>query len=152
MPDSALAAALVRRSLTTASSLAQAYLETVMLSTVRITRTTGKPGFDRSTGQPTAASTDVIYEGKAHVYDVTGGAAYELGEEQQTASQTYVAIPLSAARPQVKDEVAVLDDPNDPELIDRHFKVDDVRVGGLIPGSRRMAVTGIEPAPNTVAP
>lgn len=151
MPDSALVAALVARSARVAAPLVQARTEAEMLDAVTITRTTGKPGFDRATGKPTAAATQTVYSGKAHVWQVTGGTSYELGEEPTGAASTYIAIPLGAALPQRLDEVSI-NVSMDPQIIGRRFTVDSVSVGGLIPASRRLEVTGIEPGPNTVAP
>lgn len=145
-------AALTKRSVDYAIPIAQATTEANMRSRVHITRTTESSGaFDRTTGRPAAPSSTDIYEGPARIFKVTGGGAYELGEEQQFPSQTYVAIPMSAPRPQIKDEITVLED-DDDELVDRRFKIDDVEVGGMVPAERRMAVSGLEPAPNTVTP
>lgn len=150
MASASLMAAVTRRTVTYGLPLAQAYAEANMRDAVRITRTTGERTFDRGTGRPAQAARVTVYEGPAHIYEVSGGGAYELGEEQQTSANTMVSIPLGAAPvPVVRDDIEVLESAADPGLVGRHFRVDDVSVGGVLPAARRLSVTGVEPGPNS---
>lgn len=139
----------VSRSVSMATTIAQQLSQVNMLAEVAITRPTGKPGFDRATGQQVLAALKNVYTGNARVYSDDSQSSYDLGEEQQVIGQTYVSIPISAARPLIGDDVEILDHP-DSEMVSRHFKVVGVSSGGLIPAVRRLTVTGIEPQPGQI--
>lgn len=141
-----LLTSLVRRSVAIAAPMAQAYAEGNMDVGVKITRVTARV-FNRDTGQMSDGAPITVYEGLGRMYTDSGGQTYNLGEEQQFYSSSYVSIPVSAPRPQINDDVQITSH-RDPELVGRHYRITGVDAGGLMPAAHRCAITGAEPAPN----
>lgn len=93
-----------------------------------------------------------VYEGIARCYNVTGPVTYQLGEEVQYFSSSYISIPLVATsgkvtEPMVDDVVSVLKH-SDPLVVNKQFRVMDVESGGQFGPVRRMQVTGAQPSQN----
>lgn len=135
-------AGLVKRTTNLAVVRAQAYAEANMTAKVRVSRPIAAV-FSRQTGQLVEAPDAVVYEGPARVYGVQGPATYAIGEEPTYFSSSYVSIPLRSELPRVDDVVQVLEH-DDPLLVGRHFRVQDVESGGQLPVVRRLSVTGIQ--------
>ena len=137
-------AAMTRKAMSRARTLAQAQVEANMIAHVKISRSTDLH-FDRATGELVANTDDLVWDGVATINMVQGPVTYNLGDEPQFFSSTYVHIPMRAAVPRVDDIVEVVDDP-DPALIGRLFRIQDVEAGGQIPTSRKLQVVGIQPS------
>lgn len=136
-------AALVRRSTVFARPFAQEYAEGNMIATVRVTRPS-VPVFDRTTGGLASMGAEtVVHEGPGRVYNVSGPAQYNLGDEPQYFSNTFISIPIGATKPRIDDVVEVLAHP-DPNIVGRSFRVQDVEAGGQLPVVHRMQVVGIQ--------
>lgn len=92
-----------------------------------------------------------VYEGKARFPNVTGPVTYQLGEEPQYFSSTYVSVPVldpvsgQPVLPMVDDVVSVTAHP-DQLMVGRKFRVMDVETGGQFGPVRRMQLTGIQPS------
>lgn len=152
--------AVTRRSTKMARQFAETYAEGNMTALVKIERGGDADGvWDPVQNEVTHGEPDLIWgpglvfggkpvadAGIARIYPVTGPITMALGDEPQHFQSTQISIPLRAPNlPQVGDIVTVLAH-DDPKLVDRSFKVDDVERGGQLPHVHRMQVSGIEPS------
>lgn len=125
------------------SRYVQRYAEYNMTAGVRIMRMTDVL-FGSDTGVVEAQESELVYEGPARVYTISGPSTYNLGEEPQYFSGSYVTVPITADPvPMVDDVVEVLTH-LDPAVVGRRFRVMDVESGGQYPGYRRLQVTGVQ--------
>lgn len=134
------------------------YAESNMRDSVRVTRP-GAPVLDIVAGSLTAGNAAIVYEGPGRIYGVGGPVDYQLGDEPQHFSSTYVSIPVrdsddvtTFGTPQVEDVVEVLACPGDPEMVGRHFQVQDVEAAGQWTAVRRLQLVGIQDAPQNPPP
>lgn len=121
------------------------YAESNMHYRVRITRM-NDPVLDQDSGTLTASPEEEIYRGQARIYTVSGPVQYELGDEAQFFSTSYVSIPMEDdwPDPHRDDVVEVIEAIDDPSLLGRKFKVTDVESGGQLAARRRMSVVGLQ--------
>ena len=119
-----------------------------MIHTVRVARMSD-PERDLGDGfivNPIEAS--LLYEGKGHVYQVSGPSVMNIGDETSYFSSSYISTPLKDGNgdeivTQVNDLIEVLDHP-DELVVGRVFRVQDVDAGGLFPVARRHMVSGAQ--------
>lgn len=92
-----------------------------------------------------------VYEGIARFYNVSGPVTYQLGEEPQYFSSSYVSIPVidpatgQPTEPMIDDVVTALEHP-DPLMVNKLFRVMDVESGGQFGPVRRLQLTGVQPS------
>jgi hypothetical protein len=92
-----------------------------------------------------------VYTGKARFYNVTGPVTYQLGEEPQYFSSSYVSVPILdpdsglSVLPMIDDVVTALSHP-DPLMVNKQFRVQDVESGGMFGPVRRLQLTGVQPS------
>jgi len=98
---------LIARSLNLAQPFAQATVEAEMTSQVRIRRPLDNV-YDRTAKTFTNPDDPIIYEGKAHFSDVTGGQTYSASGEIIPTTIATMQIPLSADRIFYGDTVELL--------------------------------------------
>lgn len=135
----------VQRSSRFATKIARDYAEANMVARVRVTRPAQMPVFNPQTGELGMPPEETIWLGAARVASVAGPVQFNLGDEPQFFSSTFISIPMRAKKPRVDDVVEVLRHP-DPNMIDRMFRVQDVEGGGHMPVVFRMQVVGIQPS------
>jgi hypothetical protein len=92
-----------------------------------------------------------IYEGPMRCYNITGPVTYQLGEEAQYFSSSYISVPMlhpmtgQIVAPMIDDIITVTMHP-DALVINKLFRVMDVESGGQFNPVRRMQVTGVQPS------
>jgi hypothetical protein len=138
---------LIARSLNLAQPFAQATVEAEMTSQVRIRRPLDNV-YDRTAKTFTNPDDPIIYEGKAHFSDVTGGQTYSASGEIIPTTIATMQIPLSADRIFYGDTVELLVN-TIPAAQGVHFRVTGVDVGGAIPAQQSLTVEGQAPSEAT---
>jgi hypothetical protein len=103
------------------------------------------PSLDKQTLRSTAGGREVIYEGPCRIWEVTGGATFNVAEEEYSLQNTNLSIPWDADPvPITDDEVQILDAPTDPHMVGRRYRIVDVAKAGELRATRRFQVQGIQ--------
>ena len=139
--------AIIQRSLGIAQPIAQAVAEAQMNSTVRIRRPLDNT-YDRTGHVFVNPDDPIVYEGKAHISDVSGGQTYNLSGEAVPTTIATCQVPLSASRIFYNDTVEVTASPL-PAAQSRLFRVSSVDVGGAIPSQQTLTIEGQAPSKQT---
>lgn len=107
------------------------------------------PTFNSTTGMITAHSdTTTIWVGPARVYPASGGGNTQIGDGYLTLRTTTISVMEEGSHViQVNDLVKITSDVDDVSLNDKHFRVIDVSVGGVLDPTRKLTCTEVEPNP-----
>lgn len=115
-----------------------------MRYTCRIERV-NPPVFDNVTGTATSGTRSLIYEGPCRVWEVAGGGAVVVGEDDIIMQSTQLSIPWSASPvPRKEDEVTITIAPTDAEMVGKRFVIDSSAKAGELRATRRFAVRGYQ--------
>ena len=116
----------------------QGQAESLMDSQIKISR----PGraYDPVTRRDSNTAGDLIYEGKARIWEVPGGSTAIIGDDEIVMTSTYMSVPYSAPMPEADDLIVIVDSV-DPDLIGRTVNIDSIVRGGSLAASRQFSVT-----------
>lgn len=156
-----LLSALVQRSKQVADPIATAYASGNRPFHVRVSRPSVIATFDRDTGQLTNPADQVLYEGPARIWTVTGGVEMEIGDERTMFSSARASIDstvrdaqgntVPVTIPRVDDLFEIL--PNGQSqathLSGRAFTVTDIEVGGHYSTGYVLTLSGVAPSRRT---
>jgi Family of unknown function (DUF6093) len=147
-----LAAAVTARSLDLAGHLAREYGQGAMNALITLTRL---GSYDEVSREYDESATEVIYDNFsepgagaiAGVANTSGPINMDLGDEPQYYSSVTVYLPVDGPtkRPRVDDIVHIVAHHED-DIVNRHFRVVDVPVGGRIYSSMTLQCVGIAPS------
>lgn len=128
-------------------ALVKKRVEEQMLSSIRILRGS-LGGFDETTGIGGGlTNTQVVYFGKARVWNVNGSGVINVGEGTIDTRQTFISYPIDQPVARRDDIVLILSaELSDDDLNDRVFRVLDVDGGGYIGAARKMTCTSFYPS------
>jgi hypothetical protein len=115
-----------------------------MTSEIKIVRPAAIPAPDLDGVITAPTENDVIYQGKARIYEVNPAGGTNVGEIELANRSTNFSIPWNSSVPDIDDIIEVDGCPEDADLIGRSFRITGVSGGGQTMAVRRISASVLD--------